>query len=98
MAAFWDMGFRGTDLKRINRVRKFLCLLHKSDLVACDGRTVMDEVYDRTEGESTGHRFPMEQPEGRDFCLWTRAVEVLCREGKLLQEVGKYVKIPHVRW
>ena len=58
----------------------------------------MKEVYARTEGESIGHRFPMEQPEGRDFCLWTRAVELLCREGKLLQEVGKFMKFPHVRW
>ena len=58
----------------------------------------MDEVHDRTEGESTGHRFPMEQPEGSNFCLWKRAVDLLSREGKLLQEVGKYVKFPHVRW
>ena len=98
MAAFWDLGFRGSDPQRLNRVRKFCCVVHKSDLVACDGRTIMDDLYTRTEGESTGHSFPIEQPEGRDFCLWKRAVGLLCREGKLLQEVGKYVQVPHIKW
>ena len=96
MSAFWDMGFRGTDLKRLNRVRKFLCLVHTSDLVVCDGRTITDEIYARAEGESTGHRFPREQLEGSDFCLWKRAIELLSKEGKLLQEIGMYMKFPTV--
>ena len=50
MAAFWDLGFRGADFQRLNRVRKFYCVAHKSDLVACDGRTVMDDLFNRTEG------------------------------------------------
>ena len=80
MLAFWDLGYRGTDLKRLNRVRKFLCVLHKSDLCLCDGRTVMTDVFNRVEGESARHRFPIEQPEGRDFNLWKTAVGQLLRE------------------
>ena len=98
MVVFWDLGFRGADFRRLNRVRKFYCVAPTSDLVACDGRTVMDDLFSRTEGESTGHRFLIEQPESRDFCLWKRAVGLLCREGILLQEVGKYVQAPHMEW
>ena len=77
-------------------MRKFYCVAHKSDLVACDSRTVMGDFFSRIKGKSTGHRFPTEQPESRDFYLWKRAVGLLCREGKLLQEVGTYVHAPHM--
>ena len=89
MLAFWDLGYRGTDLKRLNRVRKFLCVLHKSDLCLCDGRTVMTDVFNRVEGESARHRFPIEQPEGRDFNLWKTAVGQLLREKILIHLCNK---------
>ena len=98
MAAFWDLGYRGASFKRLNRVRKFLCVVHKSDLVACDGRTVMNDVLNRLEGESIRHRFPTEQPEGRDFNLWRAAVSQLCSGKFLLQPVGRYLANPHFDW
>ena len=89
MAVFLDMGFRGAEFWRLNRVRKFYWVMHKSALFACDGRTIMNNHFRRVEGVSTGHRCPIEQPESRDFCLWKCAVGLLYREGKLLQKVGK---------
>ena len=89
MAVFLDMGFRGAEFWWLNRARKFYWVMHNSALVACDGRSVMNDFFSRVEGESTGHRFPIEQSESRDFCLWKCAVGLLCREGKLLQKVGK---------
>ena len=73
-AAFWDPGFRGIELQRLNKIRKLYCLIHKSDLVACDGCTVMDDMFNRLEGKSVEYKFPIEQPESRDFSLWKRAI------------------------
>ena len=44
------------------------------------------------------HKFPVKQPEHRDFSLWKRAIGFLYREDKLFHEVGKYVKAPHLDW
>ena len=35
-----DAGYRGDDLESINVVRKSLHLIHVSDLVLCDGKTL----------------------------------------------------------
>lgn len=58
----------------------------------------MDDVFDRRVGESARHRFPVEQPESRDFNLWQMTVNLLCREEKLLQGVGKCLAEPHFDW
>ena len=39
-----EKGYRGKPLESINVVRKFLNLIHLSDLVLCDGTTLSDEV------------------------------------------------------
>ena len=62
--AFQDMGYRGADLKKLNRVRKYLCLVHKSDLVASDGVTVIQEVLECEPGYSERHKFR------KDYCLF----------------------------
>lgn len=98
MTAFWDLGFRGADFRRLNRVCKYHCVIHKSDLTACDGRTVLDLVFRRVDGQSTRHRFPLEQPEGGNLCLWKRAVELLCVQRRLRQEVGRYLQHTYMDW
>ena len=105
---FLHDGFEGILLSWLNRVRKFKCVVHLSDLVLADGRTLRADVFDRTPGTSRQYRFPLEYPSTSDFALWEHALRTACIPGgnilspglRLPARLGGYVAEPHqhVEW
>ena len=65
MSELWKLGFRGKDLESLNTVRKFLNLLHLSDLTACDGSTIDQSVYLEAAVKSQKHVFSDREPNKR---------------------------------
>ena len=49
MLDFWDLEYKGTTIKRLNRVKKFLCLIHKSRAVVRDGIALLAKVHEKVE-------------------------------------------------
>ena len=62
MFLFYLAGYTGNELERLNRVRKLKCLLHLSDILKCDGKSLRDGVLGRDYFNSLTHKFPLERP------------------------------------
>ena len=65
-------------LEALNVVRRFKNVLHLSDLLLCDGKTVDSNfALPRDYEPSTSHRFPKETPRFSDFAQWETALRSL---------------------
>ena len=58
----------------MNRVWKFKCLIHLSDILKCDGQSLRDRVLGRDYFNSLTHKFPLKRPTRADFTLWDTAI------------------------
>ena len=79
----------------LNRVRKFLGLLHTLELVLADGRTLNKEVFARTPFDSTLHKFPLEYPTPGDFWVWESALREFFPGRPLAGQLGPLLRVPH---
>ena len=61
------------ELGILNRVRRYKQVYFRSDVIACNGRTVRPDMLDTSPGSSTW-RFAREQPTTRDFSTWRAAL------------------------
>lgn len=85
MRAFSEIGFLGSELLRLNRVRLFQQVLFLSDILEAGGRYV-DEAYvnPRPHGENRStYTFPVEHPADSDFELWKHAIQQLAPGGRV---------------
>ena len=73
-----EKGYRGKPLESTNVVRKYLNLIHLSDLVLCDGITLTDEVLEASGQMDSNVMFPKEKPTRNDRNL-------------SIQFIGKYL-------
>ena len=97
MSEFFRLGYRGRDLVALNIVRRFRNLLHVSDIVKCDGRTIDEYVTSEFSEESVELTFPREEPTPSDFRLWKDAVRLLCGSTtQLPYTLGPYLRRPHL--
>ena len=104
---FYD-GFEGILLSRLNPCLKFKCVVHLSNLVLADGRTLQADVFDRSPGSSCHYRFLLKYPTWSDFALCEHALRTAGVPGGNLPSPGLrlpahldgYVAEPHqqVEW
>jgi hypothetical protein len=96
MDAVYDTGIFSTkELDQINRVRHYKKVTSVGDLVGCDGRSILPEMYTPTGGESRW-KFPHQQPTTADFQVWRKGLGALSRTGnKLYLSLGKFTAAPH---
>ena len=64
-----EKGYRDKTLESINVVRKYLNLIHLSDLVHCDGRTLSDDPLKASGRMATKFTFPKKTPTRNDKSL-----------------------------
>ena len=57
-----DGGFAGSTLEALNVVRLDQTVVHMSDLVHCDGKTIDRSILTRQQIRSDLHIFPREEP------------------------------------
>ena len=97
ISEFPRMGFSGKDLKGLKVVTHHKCVVHLSDIVCCDGRTINRGMLTTEKGNSEGHRFPHEKPMRSDFKLWNDALRALTNGTlRLKSTLEMFVREPHV--
>ena len=74
---FW-LGYRSKDLESLNIVQRCRNLIHISDIIKCDGKTLDEFITLDLIEVSEAHTFPREQPTKSDFRLWNKAMIKLC--------------------
>ena len=97
MQSFRRVGFVKLELERLNRVRKFKCVLHLSDIVLCDGKSLDTRACGDAVMGHSAHDFPLEQPVRGDFALWDTAVgQLFGATGRLERPLGPYLREGHL--
>jgi hypothetical protein len=95
---FW-LGYRSKDLESLNIVQRCRNLIHVSDIIKCDGKTLDEFITSDLIEVSEAHTFPWEQPTKSDFRLWNKAMIKLCSGStSLLYILGNFLRKPHLPW
>ena len=91
-----EKGYRGKPLNSIHVVRKYLNLMHLSDLVLYDGNTLPDELLEVSGRMATHITSPKEKPTKNNKSLGMLVLGTLPDGHKtLLQPLGDHVSLPH---
>ena len=101
MAEFHRVGYRDLDLEALNVVRRHRNLLHLSDILKSDGRTLDEFVVSDYTEISRDHVFPREEPTPADYRLWEIAIDRLCSgTSNIPIALGLHLRHPHIlcRW
>ncbi len=72
--AFDRIGYRRDDLLSLNIMRMHKTAIHLSDIVMCDGKTIMSEMLTDLPGQSKVHKFPTQKPTKAYKALWETAL------------------------
>ena len=93
-----EKGYRDKNLESINGLRKYLNLIHLSDLVKCDGRTFSEYLLGVSGWAATNMTFPKEQMIRNDKSLLRQILDSwtdVCNT--LLKPPAEYVSPPHTK-
>ena len=71
-------------------------MVHASDVISCDGKTVEPSIMTNDPRKSNKHKFPQEYPTKKDYAMWRRGIEYVTSSTLQLQHsLGKYTKETH---
>ena len=97
MVALKKLGYGGSEIERLNRVRVHQQVLFLSNVLCAGGRYIgkkylkqrpLDERWSKL-------RFPNKDLIGGDFKLWEKALLQLAPMGRVARRLGKFVAKPH---
>jgi hypothetical protein len=74
MSEFVKAGYTKADLLSLNIVRMHKMVIHLSDIVRCDGKTIKPSMLSAAAGMLDAHKFPLQRPTPTDMALWTTAL------------------------
>jgi hypothetical protein len=98
MSEFIRVGYKQADLLLLNIMRMHKMVIHLSDIVMCDGKTIKRSMLTPSAGYSEAHKFPVQGPTPMDMNLWTTALRMISSEFNVptlpLQE---YISTKHSR-
>ncbi len=77
MAEFVRVGYKRADLLSLNIVRMHKMVIHLSDKVMSDGKTIKRSMLTASAGHSEVHKFPVQCPTPTDMNLWTTALRLI---------------------
>ncbi len=78
MAEFMHVGkFTQSYLVSLNIMRMHKKVVHTSDIVLCDGKTIKSEMLTNSPGHSETHKFPTQRPFPADLILWKIALRMI---------------------
>ena len=88
-------GFTGPDLEALTIFRHFKCVVHLSDILCCDGKTVDASALTYSPGKSK-YKFPYQQPRRSDWTLWKQTIsQIAATHGARAVPLGRYLQKPH---
>ncbi len=74
MSEFVKAGYTKADLLSLNVMRMHKMVIHLSDIVRCDGKTIKPSMLSASAGMSDAHKFPLQRPMPTDMALWKTAL------------------------
>ena len=63
-----------SDLVSLNMMRMHKKVIHKSDIILCDGKTIKTEMLTGSPSHSVSHKFPTQCPTPADLAIWNTAL------------------------
>ena len=100
MWEFVRVGYKGAELRRLNRVRLYQMVIFLSDVIGASGRS-LDERYlrKRPAGEKWSTlKFPKENPSPADFRLWQQALRLVVPVEGLPVRLGRFLHKGYKVW
>ena len=64
---FWHLS--STDAVSLNIIRMHKKVIHKSDIILCNGKTIKAEMLTGSPGHSDSHKFPTQCPTSADLAI-----------------------------
>jgi hypothetical protein len=96
MSKFVRAGYTKADLLSLNIVRMHKMVIHLSDIVRCDGKTIKQSMLSVSAGISDAHKFPLQRPTPTDMILWTTALRQISSEFYVLTlPLQEYISTKH---
>ena len=96
MSEFVRVGYTKAELLSLNIVRMHKMVIHLSDIVRCDGKTIKQSMLLASAGISDAHKFPLQRPTPTDMTLWTTALRRISSEFYVLTlPLQEYISIKH---
>ncbi len=92
---FGDLS--STDLVSLNIMHMHKNVIHKSDIILCDGKTIKAEMLTGSPGPSDSHKFPTQRPTPANLAIWNTTI---CRLSSafliLTVKLQEYIGPPHL--
>jgi hypothetical protein len=77
-------------------MRMHKSMIHISDIVLCDGKTIKPEMLTSSPGQSDMHKFPTQRPTSLDLELWKKAPQKISSEFLVFTvQLQEYISQPH---
>jgi hypothetical protein len=84
------------DLVSLNIMHMHKKVIHKSDIVLCDGQTIKADMLTGSPGHSDYHKFPTQRPITANLTIWNTAIHRLSSAFLVLTvKLQEYVGTPH---
>jgi hypothetical protein len=91
---FGDLS--STELVSLNIMCMHKKVIHKSDIILCDGQTIKADMLTGSPGHSDYHKFPTQHPTTANLIIWNTAI---CRMSSavlvITVKLQEYVDPPH---
>jgi hypothetical protein len=98
MAEFVRVGYKQAELLSLNIVRMHKMVIHLSDIVMCDGKTIRRSILTASAGQSEAYKFPVQRPTPADINLWRTALRLISSEFNVLTlPLQEYISRKHAR-
>jgi hypothetical protein len=91
---FGDLSL--TDLVSLNILRMHKKVIHKSNIVLCDGQTIKADMLTGSHSHSDYHKFPTQRPTTTDLTIWNSTICKLSSVFLVLTvKLQEYIGMPH---
>ncbi len=96
MSEFIRVRYKRMDLLLLNIVWMYKMVVHLSDVVMCDGKTIKGSILSANVGKLEAHKFPVQRPMPTDMNLWTTALRRISSKFYVLTlPLQEYISIKH---
>ena len=86
------------DLLLLNIVWMHKMVIHLSDIVKCDGKTIKRSILSASAGHLEAHKFPVQRPTPTDMNLWMTALQRISSKFYVLTlPLQEYISIKHLK-
>jgi hypothetical protein len=98
MSEFVRVGYAKAVLLSLNIARMHKMVIHLSDIVRCNGKTIKQSMLSASVGTSEAHKFPVQRPTPTDMNLCTTALRQISSEFYVLTvSLQEYTTLHHLK-